>query len=426
MSKMRSCTKAGFFLAGCIVSTIGFAGQPGTLTRLQQMQQLKDAHVSVIDRMNAPGPDGRLPQLEDERISPSLKEGWQLAGAWAADWLEMHPGASGRTRSKLFAQFSPPSGNAGVYDLKTPDRYALDGFATPIGKDVYVVAANYSETQGACGAGTFMVVARDAAGILRPLWSIKPIAEQHFEVRDEIGHWAYLGCGAYYNGPLIASKVITLPAADNGQLRFAVNAYQATNGSTLLQNLTIWQWNGREAVNLVAGAYQDYIDDNRVPVLQNGMLTLPTTEVTSSFQSFGAAEEPRGEWRIRLSPDSAKDLGHRFLNPGVAWLDAFLSAMATGHDASGLASTAAINQVKLEWQQENSENGANAEKQPADSSSQKDPEEEPAFNLGFLYQFRATGPGAFTVKCDEALIRATYRMRAGKPYFTSVRFLAPN
>ncbi len=376
--------------------------------------------------MNAPGPDGKPPQLDDKRMPPLLNEGWQLAGDWAAAWLDEHPGATSKAMGKLFEQLSPSPDGSGIYDPKKPESYALGGFATPIGKGVYVVAAAYYETQGACGAGTFLVVARDATGHLRPLWSVKPVAEQHFETRDEVGHWAYLGCGAYYNGPLIADRVITLPAARNGELRFAVDAFEATNGSTLLHHLSLWQWDSKEAANLLACAYQDYIDDKRSPELKNGMLTLPTTEITSSFFAFGAAQEPRGEWRIHLAPDKVKDLGHRFLNPQVAWLDALLSAVAAGHDASGLASPAAISQVRSEWKEENASDSGPAEKPPLDSSTEKNSGEEPAFNLGFLYQYRATGPGSFAVNCDEARMRVTYRMRAGKPYITSVRFLDPN
>ena len=330
MPGIRLGSHAKFILIALVACSLGIASQLDAAQLPRQLQQLKNAHQRVIDRMNAPGPDGKPPQLDDKRMPPLLNEGWQLAGDWAAAWLDEHPGATSKAMGKLFEQLSPSPDGSGIYDPKKPESYALGGFATPIGKGVYVVAAAYYETQGACGAGTFLVVARDATGHLRPLWSVKPVAEQHFETRDEVGHWAYLGCGAYYNGPLIADRVITLPAARNGELRFAVDAFEATNGSTLLHHLSLWQWDSKEAANLLACAYQDYIDDKRSPELKNGMLTLPTTEITSSFFAFGAAQEPRGEWRIHLAPDKVKDLGHRFLNPQVAWLDALLSAVAAG------------------------------------------------------------------------------------------------
>jgi hypothetical protein len=426
MPKIRLGNYAKFIPTLLVVFSLGIASQLHAAPLPRQLQQLKDAHQRVMARMNAPGADGKLTQLDDARMLPLLKEGWQLVGEWAAAWLEEHPGATSKAMAKLFEQFSPSLDDSGIYDPKKPEIYALGGFATPIGKGVYVVTAAYYETQGACGAGTFLVVGRDATGHLHPLWSVKPVAERRFEKRDEVGHWAYLGCGAYYNGPLIAHQVITLPAARNGELRFAVDAYEATNGSTLLHHLSLWQWDGKEAANLLAGAYQDYIDDKRGPVLQDGVLTLPTTEITSSFMAFGAAQEPRGEWRIHLTPDMVKDLGHRFLHPQVAWLDALFSAVAAGHDASGLASPAAIDQVRAEWKEENPGASGAAEKLPSDSSTGKDAKEEPSFNLGFLYQYRSTGPGSFAVNCDEARIRVTYRMRAGKPYITSVRFLDPN
>jgi hypothetical protein len=408
----------------------------------QEMEQLRSRHEALLKSMNEPDAKHKVADLDDASMEPLLDEGWQLAGVWAADWLEQHPGATSKARRSLFQQLSPSPDDSGVYDPNKPDSYALGGFATPIGNGVYVVAAAYYHPQSACGVGTFLVVSHDAKGHLQPQWSVKPIARQHFEARDEIGHWAYLGCGGYYNGPLIAGQVITLPAARNGELRFAVDATEATNGSTLLHHLSVWQWKGREAVNLLAGAYQDYIDDKRASVLQDGMLILPTTEVTSSFASFGAAQEPRGEWRIRLTPDAVRDLGHRYLNPQVAWLDALLSAVAAGRDAKGLASPAAIAQVTAEWKEDFQAEDAQvrselkeqpsdaseskpADAQPADSRTAADSERDPSFFLGFLYRFRATGPGSFAVDCDEARIRVTYRMRVGKPYITSVRFLEP-
>jgi hypothetical protein len=403
---------------------------------------VRSRHGALLKRMNEPDAQGRISEVDDPRMEPLFDEGWQLAGEWAADWLQRHPSATSKEMKKLFEQLSPPPHDSGTYDPNKPDRYTLGGFATPIGKGTYVVSAAYYHTQSACGAGTFLVVAQDAAGHLRPLWSVKPVAKQHFESEDEIGHWAYLGCGAYYNGPLIADQVTVLPAARNGELRFAVGAYEATNGNTILRHLSIWQWNGNEAANLLAGAYQDYIDDRRILVPQGGMLTLPTTEVTSSFIAFGAAEEPRGEWRIRLTPDSVNDLGHSFVNPQVAWLDALLSAVAAGHDASALASPAAIAQVQSEWNEQfqaedaqvrselkepssDASDSTHADRKPPEASNTKNPEVEPAFYLGFLSHFRLTGPGSFAIDCDEARIRATYVVRAGKPYILSVRFLAP-
>ena len=413
----------------CIVGVLGAtAPQLQSQPLTSEMDQLRSRHEGLLKRMNELDTKHNVSDLDDPRMKPLLDEGWRLAGEWAADWLEGHPAATSKELKRLFEQFSPSPDDSGTYDPNKPDLYALGGLARPVGKGVYVVTAAYYHPQSACGAGTFLVVAQDATGRLRPIWSVKPVAEQHFEKRDEIGHWAYLGCGAYYDGPLIADWVMPLPAARNGQLRFAVDAFEATNGNTILRHLSIWQWNGNDAADLLAGAYQDYVDDKRAPALRDAILTVPTTEVTSSFDSFGAAQEPRGRWRVRLTPDRVKDLGHQFLNPQVAWLDALLSAVAAGRDASGLASPPAIAQVRAEWKDQQSDisKSAPGEKQLADSSAEKDSEEEPSFFLGFLNRFQATGPDSFGVDCDEARIRATYRMRAGKPYITSVRFLAPN
>src|SRR5580704_9650149 len=94
-----------FLLTALFIFSLGIATQLYAGNLPQQLQQLKDAHQHVIDRMNAPGADGKAPQLDDKRMPPLLKEGWQLAGNWAAAWIEEHPGATGKAMGKLFEQF---------------------------------------------------------------------------------------------------------------------------------------------------------------------------------------------------------------------------------------------------------------------------------------------------------------------------------
>jgi hypothetical protein len=265
------------------------------------MLELIHAHRSVLERMNAPDNQGRLRQLGDAQMTALLTEGWRLAGEWAAGWLDCHPDPPARDLENLFVDFTPPPAQPELYDPKQPELFAMEGSATRIGTDVYVVTAVY-ENYTATATATFFVVARGADGHFRAKWSVKPLAERHYRSKDEIGLWAFLGSCAYYCGPLVVDKVMVLPPSGKGQPRFAIDAVQATNGNTLMKQLGVWQWNGAEAENLVIRSYRLYIDEDRDIQLVGNLLTVPTKEATRSFSSFGCCAEPRGIWGLRITP----------------------------------------------------------------------------------------------------------------------------
>lgn len=198
------------------VTKLGAVTQPAAPHITSQMMELIHAHRSVLERMNAPGNHGKPPQLGDMRMKPLLNEGWQLAGQWAAAWLDLHPDPSAKDLENLFVDFTPPPPHPEVYDPSQPELYAMEGSATRIATDVYVVTAAYEEDNA---TSTFFIVARDADGHFRPKWSVKPLAEQHYRSKDEVGRWAFLESCAYYCGPLVVDKVLLLPHSETGQPR---------------------------------------------------------------------------------------------------------------------------------------------------------------------------------------------------------------
>src|SRR5271170_6892565 len=266
-----------------------------------------------------------------------------MAGKWAGTWLDLHPHASAKDLDKLFVDFTPPPRDPEIYDPHLPSRYAMEGSASRIATDVYVVSAAYEENQSANATSTFLVVVRDANGHFQPKWSIKPLAKRHYRSRDEIGRWAFLGSCAYYCGPLVVRQVIPLPPSDKGEPRFAIDAVQATNGNTLMKQLSIWQWNGAEAENLLIRSYKLYIGEDRGIQIVGNLLSVPTKETTDSFSSFGCCAEPRGIWVLRITSDNVQDLGHRFLQPQIQWADRLLAAShGKSAAAAGLASPSVL------------------------------------------------------------------------------------
>ncbi len=302
--------------------------------------------------MNGQGKDGKRLEPIDARLTPLLTEGWRLSAEWAAAWLDLHPDPSAKGLETLFVDFTPPRNDPEFWDPDIPDLYAMEGSATRIAADVYVVTAVF-EPYSPPATATFIVVARGADGHFQPKWSVKPLAEQHFRSRDEIGLWAFLGSCAYYCGSLVVDKVLPLPPSENGQPRFAIDAFQSTNGNTLMKQLSVWQWDGAEAKNLIIQSYRLYIDEDRDIQLVGNLLTVPTKEVSLSFSSFGCCAEPRGIWIIRLAPSKVESLGHHFLQPQIQWVDRLLAASrvksSTAADLAMPSVLAILKQTKIDF-----------------------------------------------------------------------------
>ena len=377
------------------VTSLCMESQPAAPYVTPQMTELIHAHRSVLERMNAPDAQGKPPRIGDTQMTPLLTEGWKLAAEWAAAWLDGHPDQPARDLENLFVDFTPPLPHPEVYDPKQPELFGMEGSATRIAADVYVVTAVY-ENNTATATATFFVVARGPDGHFHPKWSVKPLAEKHYRAKDEIGRWAFVGSCVYYCGPLVVDKVVVLPPSQKGQPRFAVDAFQATNGNTLMKQLGVWQWNGAEAENLIVRSYQLYIDEDRDIQLVGDLLTVPTKETTRSFSSFGCCAEPRGIWVVRVTPIGVQDLGHRFLQPQIEWADRLLASRAKSRAAADLAAPsvlAFLRRTEID----------------ADSVNQ-------------CHVLSHGRKGAFEISFGVGTkLWLAYRLRNGQPYFTDIR-----
>jgi hypothetical protein len=164
-----------------------------------------------------------------------------------------------------------------------------------------------------------------------------------------------------------------------------------------MAQLSVWQWEGAEAKNLIIRSYQIYIDDGRDLQVVGNLLSVPTKETTRSFSSFGCCAEPRGIWTLRIDPGKVQDLGHRFLQPQIEWADRLLAASrAKSSVAAGLAAPSVLAYLR------HAELDANMVDQ-----------------CHVLSQGRK---GAFELSFGEGTkLWLAYRLRNGQPYFTDVR-----
>jgi len=367
------------------------------------MDQLRAAHLSVLKELDGKDAKGNPMELDDPRIPDLLKRGWELAGAYAALYIEYNPDPSKHTLKSIFDGF-PSSLNG------TGPEYTFRGSAVQIGPSIYVVEASYGVE---FRTGAFMVVARNENGHFQKLWDIKELAAQHYPQRDEIGRWVYLVSRAYYNGPLDVQRILRLPPAANGHARFLVDAYQGADGGTTLNQLSIWEWEGAKAKPLLVDLYQNSWDDEGFH-LAGRTLRISTKEELKMLFSCGMCSEPRGLWTVRITPNGVQDLGHRFLKPEYQWADELLTRVNKGTDATSLANPKVLEALKTKI----------SDLRAIDSQVEGlelEPTESPWGMLSLCRVLRRGKVGAFVLVVDEGELRFTYELRNGRPYFTNVK-----
>jgi hypothetical protein len=349
-------------------------------------------------------------ELDDPRVPGIVKKGWELAGAWAAAYIEAQPDASTRELERIFVDFAPkPRGVKSRHgDFLEYSEYSLTGSAVRIAPSVYVVEASYAVD---FGTGAFMVVARGQDGHFGALWSIKDLAEKHYPQRDEIGRWMHLVRRAYYNGPLNVASIVPLPRAANGHARFLVDAYQAADGGTALAQLSIWEWDGAFANPLLVECYEYAGDFHRLR-FKGRTLRISTKEPLCTLFGCGMCQEPQGVWTVRVTPTGVEDLGHRFLQPELQWADELLSKINKGPDVTSLADGKVLDALNARIRR-GQEEARNLTHQP-----------DAAFFWGMLdgcrVLRRGQRGGAFVLVVDEGRLQFTYELREGRPYFTNV------
>lgn len=364
------------------------------------LDRLRAEHQRVLDELNGKSTGARALQFDDSRVSELLKTGWSLAGAWAASFLERHAEPSARDLEKIFRGFSPPPAEfKGQLDFLGDREYSFDGSAVRIEPAIYVVQARYIMGKS---TGTFMIVARNRDGRFQVLWNVKDLAAAHYARKDEIGRWAHLVRRAYYNGPMDVREILPLPSTANSHARFLVDAYQSADGGTTMAQLSVWEWDGSEAIPLFIRPYEYAADYDRFRFNGN-TLKISTKEPLRAFFSCGMCPEPRGLWTVRITRDGVQDLGHRFLQPELQWADELLSKIKTREDTTSLADEKVVAALK-------------AEEEGARESPDK-------FYWGMLSHYRVLRrgqQGAFELTFDDRQLRFAYILRNSRPYFTGV------
>jgi hypothetical protein len=256
----------------------------------------------------------------------ALARSWALVERWTTGFLDVHPRAAG---AEVAADLATLAAKRKAF---TPSAVRLAGREGDVSAVVVSIEGE--------PAGTFFVVARDAAGRFAVAWSIRPVAEKNAAAGNELGEWAWT-TPAGHGGPL-GGRVSPLPPARSGRARFLTQAIaHAGFGLDVPQQIGVWEWTGSEAVPELLEDYPT--TDYRLDLaLAGDLLRIPTKENTRIFYSCGSCDDPVGTWTLRVTPDGVTDLGHTFKEPLLKSADDLVDRLARGQDASSLAAPAVI------------------------------------------------------------------------------------
>lgn len=242
---------------------------------------------------------------------------WRFAGEFLASRLTSQPDL---TTDDLVAAIKQLDGEISGHERRAP---AIGASATKLANGDFVITLRYFET------GTVLIIGPARGGAARMKWSIASV----------------LRCWRTSCGPYFAS-IKVLPSARNGNPRLLVKALHGGNGMTVSAQTSAWRWDGREAHLLAIDRHLEMIDDGRQTKIDGDIVIVPTKEIAHSFNSFGATAEPAGTWRLRLTANGAKNLGHQWVSPELRWADDFLFALSKGRPVVRFATRAVARELR--------------------------------------------------------------------------------
>ena len=255
---------------------------------------------------------------------------WSVVSLWTVAWLE-----------------NTPDMNAAelVQALETLD--SLEAIVVQLVRGeqaTFAISANIWERSGKYSpalSGTIFIVKRMGAATFQVVWTIKEIADQRADPLDEFGAWSdFCRC----NGPLLG-YVEALPPNQAGQPRFYVRAIRATGMGEMPRQLSIWEWNGREARSLLIHTYRATAETE--PARFDGeYITLTTKEdyvmVWSCDMNCPGAEVI---WRIHVTPSDIEDEGRTYLEPDVKLLSNLWERILRHENTSDFASSHVVETI---------------------------------------------------------------------------------
>jgi hypothetical protein len=296
---------------------------------------LRAAYQAIHSELEAHDADWSVAE-KDPELAARLNRAWTLVAHWTAHYLDTHPSASDRDIEHAIGSL-----NRVAACPKCSAAYRLDGNAVQLiaGKRaVWVVSASFAR------AGTFFVLARGAREPFTLRWNIKDLAAQHEAPHDGIGYWAS-NSFSWGDGPL-AGRVKPIVSSRTGKPRFSVDAHAAAiAGGTFNNQVSVWEWDGHNAVPLFIKSYAASFDTppNRFTAER---ITVHAKADYKSFSTCGACPDPEVSWQIRITPDGVSSTAPVWTNKELASCDELWAAVINGRSTSDLAAPQVVTELR--------------------------------------------------------------------------------
>src|SRR4029077_6869908 len=85
------------------------ATQSAPIETSNSFDKLRKEHQLILNQLNTPNNDAKIMHLDDPRVPGLLKQGWQIAGEWAAAYFNANPTPTKSELTNIFSGFAPPT-----------------------------------------------------------------------------------------------------------------------------------------------------------------------------------------------------------------------------------------------------------------------------------------------------------------------------
>ncbi len=277
--------------------------------------------IAILNREQ----EERLPGSESTRqtITPHL---WPLVEAWTLTYLDETPNVTTPEIEKKLEELD--SLGATVLQL-------VEGEHT-----TYLISANIVLSSDYPFdyplSGTFFIVTRALAGHFQVAWRIKDLANTHAVLKDEFGYWSDLciGCGAGF--PLLGHAK-GLPSNATGFPRFYIDATEATAAGETPRQISIWEWNGTEAVPLLIQSYRATGNTEHV-IVDGEYLKITIKDDFSMEWSCDMCTGAEVIWTLKITPKGIEDLGRVYIDQEIKLLSDLWDRVLHHENTNDLAS----------------------------------------------------------------------------------------
>lgn len=244
--------------------------------------------------------------VSDRDIFEAWNRLWSVIGDWTVAYLEETPNVAVADVAKKIEELYPLHATAVQLAVGDQTTYVVSVYA-------------HKSSDNLALNGTFFIVTRTGARSFRVAWNIKDIAAKHYASRDEIGYWAYVNF-AYSDGPLIVSSVSRLPSSKTDTPRFYIDATAMAAAGGFPKQISIWEWNGSEAMPLLIKTYRSTGYTGEVE-FDGEYLKIPMKEDYKIVDSCGTCPGATVVWTLKVTSSGIDDLGRAYVEPEMKLLD---------------------------------------------------------------------------------------------------------